>query len=346
RIAHPIYGEGIVTFVGTEYIGIGFDGGGEILFRREALEREVAAPPEPVAPPRETLPWPDSTFVPEGDETRHFPGSHWEPFAANATQIMARLPEIAPNAHLPPAYETGRQPPRPMPGDWTKGFQLVWPEPTQGLALVLRPEPEANMIVSLFPFITAGSRHTLTLRQVNVWAGGLEAQVTVDWGGGDVSFFDTGYVIHRAWYEAGRDYDFALSGIAYRAGPAEQREWHFNRHPDEVAWMNRNLKDGEEPFEADGVLRMDGAAVFLPVKGGDVDDYSFRAPVKSVEAFQDWLGQDGWRVRATVIRFGDEDADLDIMITRRAWSGEAPPRVGEDIEGQLWLQGCLLIPRE
>lgn len=42
-------------------------------------------------------------------------------------------------------------------------------------------------------------------------------------------------------------------------------------------------------------------------------DYSFHAPVKSVEAFKDWLGQDGWRVRATVMSFGDQDADLDIL---------------------------------
>ena len=85
--------------------------------------------------------------------------------------------------------------------------------------------------------------------------------------------------------------------------------------------------------------------MFLPIGEWDVDDYSFHAPVKSVEEFKDWLGQNGWRVRATVMRFGNEDADLDIVITRRAWSGEAPPQVGQDIEGRLWLQGYLWMPR-
>lgn len=69
------------------------------------------------------------------------------------------------------------------------------------------------------------------------------------------------------------------------------------------------------------------------------DDYQLRAPIKQVTEFQDFLGQEGWRVRATVFRFGDEDADLDIVITRRAWSGDQPPHVGQDIEGTLWLQG-------
>lgn len=36
---------------------------------------------------------------------------------------------------------------------------------------------------------------------------------------------------------------------------------------------------------------------------------------------------------------------LDILITRRAWTGEAPPQVGQDIEGRLWLQGYLWMPR-
>jgi hypothetical protein len=45
------------------------------------------------------------------------------------------------------------------------------------------------------------------------------------------------------------------------------------------------------------------------------------------------------------MRFGDEDADLDILITRPAWTGDARPQVGQDIEGRLWLQGHLWMPR-
>jgi hypothetical protein len=40
-------------------------------------------------------------------------------------------------------------------------------------------------------------------------------------------------------------------------------------------------------------------------------------------------------------KYGDEDHDLDIVITRCAWSGEEQPQVGQDIEGRLWLQGYL-----
>lgn len=56
------------------------------------------------------------------------------------------------------------------------------------------------------------------------------------------------------------------------------------------------------------------------------------------------LGQHAWRVRVTVLRLSDrepEDVNLDIVITERAWKGDALPRVGQEIEGHLWLQGRL-----
>jgi len=55
------------------------------------------------------------------------------------------------------------------------------------------------------------------------------------------------------------------------------------------------------------------------------------------------LSQSAWRVAATVIRI-DDNFDLDILITERAWEGEKPPVAGQDIEGCLWLQGYLWRP--
>lgn len=345
RFGHPLHGSGTITFVGADYVGIAFDDGIETLIRRETLEKEEPVVAIPAEPCRDELPWPESTFVPDKEDAKHFLGSHWEPFVEEYIEIIRRLPEIAPNAHLQTGYGEDRKPSRTVPGNWPQGFQLVWPLRTQGLALILRPEEKANMINSIFPFFATGSQHTLTLREVSVWEGGLVAQITASWGEGDVTFFDTQYLINRIWYQTGKNYDFILSGMAYNAGPAEKREWTINRHPDEVAWLNQRLKVGEETQQAACIMNLDGAAIFLPVSNWDVDDYSFHAPVKSVTEFKDWLGQDGWRVRATVMRFGGEDADLDILITRRAWSGEAPPQVGQDIEGRLWLQGYLWMPK-
>lgn len=101
--------------------------------------------------------------------------------------------------------------------------------------------------------------------------------------------------------------------------------------------------------DQEALVRLDDMAMFIPVDGGDIDDYQFRGPVKVVEPFDDFLGQSGWRVRVTVMRLSEyahEDFDIDLLVTRRAWEGNTPPRLGQDIEGALWLQGRLLDPDE
>ena len=345
RIEHARHGSGSVTYVGTDYVGIAFDNAGEVLIRRETLVNDAPATNVPVEPRRDALPWPESTFVPGGDDARHSPGSHWNAFMDDSTEIIEYLPGIVHKALPQTGYGEERKPSRTTPADWPVGFQLVWPLRAQSMALTLRPENEAKTLVGLFPIFANGSQHTLILREVSVFNNGLEAQITAHWGESEVTFYDTQYVINRTWYETGKNYDFVFTGLAYFAGPAEIHELKVERHPDEVAWMNQRLRVGEVPYEAAFTMKLDGMAIFLPISDGDVDDYSFHAPVKSVSEFTNWLGQDGWRVRATVMRFGDEDADLDILITRRAWSGDTPPQVGQDIDGRLWLQGYLWKPK-
>lgn len=344
RIEHGLYGSGVVTFVGTDYIGIAFDNAKEALIRRESLEKDEPDDTAAQEPDRETLPWPASTFVFEGEDVEHSLGSHWRAFADDVPEWFRCLPEVIANAELQEGYGDLRKPTRLLPDDWPKGRVLVWPKYEQGAAMVVRLGQENNTLVSIFPFFNQGSQHTVVLREVNVWESGVEAQVTVSLGEGEVTFFDTRYPMNRDWYETGKACDFILAGIAYEAAPAERSEFQVNRHPDEVAWTNQRLQDGEQPLAATCTVSLEGAAILMPVSEWDVDDYNFRAPVKSVTAFTDWLGQDGWRVRATVMRIGDEDVDLDILVTRRAWEGEAPPQVGQDIEGLLWLQGYLWSP--
>lgn len=346
RIKHELHGYGTVTFIGTEYIGITFEKGGNALIRPEILVEENPDILEPVEPNQTNVSWPESTFVQESKDAEHCLASHWEPFVDDAKEILTNVPEFMAKSLDQIGYGgVGRKPPKSLPEDWPNGIQLVWPLRVQGLSLLIRFGEKEKTLASLFPFFVTGSQHTVTMRKVLVWESGVEAQIAASWGETAVTFFDTQYLINRAWYEAGKKYEFIFSGVAYHAGPAEKKEWTINRHPDEVAWMNQLLKEEGRQHEATFTMNLDGTALFLPANGGDVDDYSFHAPVKSVEEFKDWLGQDGWRVRATVMRFGGKDADLDILITQRAWSGDLPPQVGQDIEGRLWLQGYLWMPK-
>ena len=63
RITHGAHGSGSVTFVGTDYLGINFDGSGEALIRRETLEKDVPSPPPAPPATSEPLPWPASTLM-------------------------------------------------------------------------------------------------------------------------------------------------------------------------------------------------------------------------------------------------------------------------------------------
>ena len=290
------------------------------------------------------LPWPYSVFVPERADAQHFMGSHWQPFVEDARQIIDRLPEIASNGLPAPGLASAPTPGRSLPATWPTGFQLVWPSAAHGLALTLRADADANHVADLFPFFATGARQTFRLREVIVWKGRMAAQIRAEWNGAEVTFFDTRFVLDRSRYDADREYDFSLCGIAYAAGPAATRVVRLPAA--HVAALNPHLQAGELRHAVDGVMHFDGAAIFLPIESWDIDDHEFRAPVKSVTPFEGWLGQDGWQLRATVMRVGDDDRDLDldILVTRRAWSGDAPPQVGQDIRGRLWLQGSLAPP--
>lgn len=334
-VQHPEYGSGDVVFVGQDYVGLNFSGS-EILMKWDVLETGMANTQDSPAQISKTKAWPENTFIYDDEEAQHYLGSHWDSFTDDSKEIIGRLPEM-----LDSAVPLGKPCDGALPDGWPVGVTLAWPNTEQGIAMVLRVDADAYQLVSLYPHLSAGSLEELSLNEVKVWEGGLEAQISAGWKGAEVGFFDTGFVSNRIKYRTGQNYQFRLAGIAYKASPAENKEFEITRNPDELAWLNRNLRAGEEPHEATYKLRLDGAAMFMPVSEWDIDDYSFRAPLKSVEAFSDFLGQEGWRVRATVMRFDDEDADLDIWITRHAWAGESAPQVGQDISGTLWLQGEL-----
>lgn len=348
-LVHPNHGPCSVTFIGQDYIGVEFEGGSHALFRKEAFNRETsqssAREQFSTEWERKSLPWPESTFVSEAPDAKHFMGAHWEPFVDDVKEVLTRLPEIVPQADLWMGIGEIHKATRPFPDHWIKGFALAWPGQRQGLMLALVRGRDANEIVSLFPFFTGGGQHTLRLHRVIVWDDGAEAQIEAGWGESEITFFDVGFLVNRLWYETEQDYEFILSGIAYVAQPAIVKEFPFKRHPDDVAWQRMLLeKRGEQLSEPDGgnVLSLTDATVFVPIEGWDQDDYMFQGRVKSVKEVVGYvLGQTGWIARTTVMKFGTEDADLDILITRRAWRGDSPPSVRQNIEGKLWLQGYL-----
>lgn len=288
------------------------------------------------------------TFRFEQDEGEHFPGAHWSPFYEDVqTDVIEKIPEILARGDVHRGYGDFFPAPREIPESWPRGVSTIRPSVHHGIVSSIRIGEHPNMLISLFPYLSDGVQVSVVLNKVIGWESGMEAQIDVSWGDASVTFFDTHFLVNRAWYEAGRKYEFILTGIAYSARqsslseilvpPSEQALWRKIL----LEKMNRDVKP--EMLET---LQLDGMAMLLPAAECDADDYQFRGPVKSVKKVKDILGQDGWLARVTVMRFGEEDADLDIMITQRVWGGDKPPEEGLDIEGVLWLQGRLWSSQE
>lgn len=345
---HPEYGSGTITFVGDEYIGVELADGRRGLLKKEALDSSKPG----AGNTADTLPvlqlvWPDNTFIWEPEDQPHYLGSHWQAFYEEADYLYQTLPEIIPQSSVLEGFGFKQPAPREIPEDWAEGVHLCWPGYYSGLVVTLLTEKNQNVMVSIYPYICTGVEVSIEIQRVFVWHSGVEAQIEGTWGDATITFFDTYFLSDRAWYETGASYQFVLSGIAYEAKPAELNELPVKMPPDIINGLRAIAE--EQGAEAPAIhemktLQLEGAAIFSPIPEWDRDDYWFRGTVRSVRPFDDWLGQSGWEVRVTVMRFDDQDADLSVFITRRIWSGSKPPRTGQDIEGSLWLQGHLWYP--
>lgn len=363
RVLHEEFGPCSVTFTGKDYIGICTEEGRYILIRKDADElhawsaareadwKAVQQEADRQREEEKNRPWPESTFRKEPEDNPHYMGSHWRPFFENgADDVLPRLPEMLENSTLTSGYGDTRPAPRELPQEWQDGKHLAWPDTGPGAVMSIAIEKEANTFCTIYPFWPDGSRHRLTLDSVMIWESGVEGQITALFGEADLTFFDTLYLHNRSFYERGKDYEFSLTGIAYGAEPADDLEdIPFTPNPDQLEWEKElaRMRGEEAPKEHPATIRMQGAALLFSIPDWDRDDYSFRGPVKQVTPFTDFLGQDGWVVKTTVRRQSHcdpEDFDLDIIVTTRAWGGEAPPEAGQDIAGNLWLQGYLVEP--
>jgi hypothetical protein len=274
-------------------------------------------------------------------------GSHWQPFYDDPEKELGeRLPEISGEARVLPGLTDVREPPRTLPEGWSRGMHCFWPSPQQGIVFTVRLTDGQSELCSVYPFTERGTQVLLELGEVAVRQGGVEAQVKAYWENVPIKFFDTQFLTSRLWYERGRRCEFMLTGFAYWARPATEMEMPVSLNPDQVAWEAMLAgRQGDDPPVPPKTISLAGMGMFVPAGSGAADEYSFRGAVHYIDPFTDFLGQAGWRLRVAVIRADDNDAlDLEIVVTARAWDDPEPPAVGQDVEGDLWLQGRLWHP--
>lgn len=343
-VVHPVHGPCTVTFVGETRVGVQFADGSNALLLKESFSpdykwtrRDLQAREEAMARPAS---WPESTFFPCAPEVQHYMGAHWEPFTEDPELIVAGLPELMAKAQLLMGFGSFYEAPRPLPDGWPKGAQVIWPGPENGIVVTVRTGEEAHMITSFYPCIHGADETTVQIDKVVLWEEGVDAQLRVCWNGIPFSFFDTHFLANRAWYEAGETYDFILAGIAYSARPAEVMDLPYTSNPEQVQWQAiLNEMQGRPPEETPKYLSLRGIAMLIPIDGWDIDEYQFRGPVRRVRPGPALLDSPSWFVRLPLMRSDDQEFEVEVLITERAWAGREPPIENQDIEGYLWLQG-------
>lgn len=264
-------------------------------------------------------------------------------------QILMRLPEIISHAVPFLSVRDTRPPKAVLPVEEPVGVCLGWPNLRKGMALVLkisRSADEPNLLVSWYPWVSEGVEHGLRISKVRLWPSRLEAIVegVID-GMMEVEFFDTLFARHREYYQPEKEYRFVLSGFAYSCGKVETPDVIIIDKPDAIRRHRQILHDmgnDDDPDDPSPLeLHTEGMAMFLPLKGGLRNEYSFSGPIKSVRETE-WMGLPTRVFRTTIGRHlhTDADIDLDIYVTPHCLKGE-PPKPGDDFRGTLWLQGYL-----
>lgn len=341
RVFHPKFGFGTILELDENgRLSVQFDRyGSKWLVLKYAQLRRVTAEEETDASPADWL----DTF--EHDESNdHVHGSRWEPFFDDKSEFLCQLPQMLSEAKLRQGYGDFCPPPREYPAHWPRAVYLAWPDIHHGILAAIMLNDQGNpLLASVFPFWESGVEHTAALERVRVWPGGVEAQIECTIADATVTFFDPLYAVNRGWYQAGEEYQFVLSGIAYNCRMAQDDVIDISKA--KIVEMLREIAriEGDNP-DAPEVSRIHtrGMAMLMPIPEWDADDYHFRGPVKEVREIE-MLGQPGWLIRATLLRNieDEQELDFDIVITRKAWEGDAPPQPGHDIEGAMWLQGYL-----
>ncbi len=211
-----------------------------------------------------------------------------------------------------------------------------------GVLAVVVSAASKSFLHTAFPVAAQGIPHRVRILEVFESSFGLEACISASIGEAKINFFDPYYGLCSHLYTPGLEMDVSLASIGYLLSVLERGQ--AIKHPEL------------------GETRLDGAAVLLPINDPlpaplpidgfglsyihssperpGLDDYHFRAPVKSIESV-DFLTRPASRLNATVLRSnnGRKAVDIALYVLDDKVGEVRRPYVGEDVTGALWLQG-------
>lgn len=182
-----------------------------------------------------------------------------------------------------------------------------------------------DRLVSAYPQVINGPSWPITIREIIPWATGVEGQLSGECHGAAVSFFDTRFYANHRLYKVGQTYDFQMGALAYSLGPAE---------------------DVEMESDIGAKVSLEGASAYMPASMGnpdaDIDDYWFHSPLDGETRTAQVAGRTLTLYPVTLALPEEFEMRVDLYAAPHALRpGTEAAAPGTDLDGFLWLQGCL-----
>lgn len=179
------------------------------------------------------------------------------------------------------------------------------------------------VLATAYPFLIEGVEVDSTISKISLHPTRVEARLRMSTPeGAAIEPFDTQFWKHGPYYREGALYRFVVSGLAYR----------IRKVTDTVQSIQVR---GEPEPELIDFSRM---CMLMPNDGGVADDHDYRGEVRAVQPRVFTLyGMPVWRLDVTLVR-RDTEFTLPIYVGEGAFVDGWLPRVGDYVEGLLWMQ--------
>lgn len=218
---------------------------------------------------------------------------------------------------------------------------MAWPkeQPVRAAVLVSGPVGDKLRPVDAFPLLQ-GLPNDLTVDQVHPWQNGRGANVgaRVTEGNNPMWFYDPLYVRDRADLTPGVEQTFLVAGLAFSVRKALLDDITITQGPYYEAhaqkWLEEHPGSGRldvPPLK----INMTGRHLIFP--GRTFGEYQMRAKVERVDDHH----LERMPVKVLYLSFPfEEHAPLLLPVyTPRTVVGDYEPKVGDEIDAYVWLQG-------
>jgi hypothetical protein len=273
-------------------------------------------------------------------------GAHWSALSADVESLTdERIPEILRDGTLgyqAHARVTG-------PDDVVRMEEvselLHGSGPIRFMAYVATDATRADghrVFVAAFPVCWEGTTRALCIDEVTVDDGDVEAVVTARLSAerGLLWFFDPHHFVAPARYQPGTRIEFILAGLAYILRPASFDTVEVT-HADLLKTHRQRMVEKDPTIDPRTItsvpISFEQAAFMFP-RPDRPEEAEFMTTIDQVDHFE-CLGFRFSRIWGTFTRSEDgEPLRLPVYASPKAL-GEYRPKVGDRVEGAMWLQG-------